>query len=260
MNDLTINGTTGVCGITVPNIAGGFGEGKKSMLVQHIAEIHEKEMKFVNQAINNNRNRFKDGVDVIDLKGSAFEVDLVNHGILNQNAINRSNNIYVLSERGYAKLIKIFDDDLSWDKYDELLDGYFGMREEKPKTHLEVLQSTIGQMVKHEQRIEVVEGRVDSLEDNMRINGAQEQKINSKGRGKVVECLGGKKSKAYQNISKKVFSQFWKEFQRHFEIPRYGELPKVRYQEALQFIDEWSPDTSTRLEIKNLNEQQQFQL
>ncbi len=32
MNELSIDGNTTVCGIEVPNIAGGFGEGKKSML------------------------------------------------------------------------------------------------------------------------------------------------------------------------------------------------------------------------------------
>ncbi|USG63977.1 phage antirepressor KilAC domain-containing protein [Brevibacillus ruminantium] len=125
-----ITGTTKVCGVIVPKIFGGFGEGKKAMLVKHIAEIHEKETKFVNQAINNNRKRFTDGVDILDLKGSQFEVDLVNHGIFNQNSLNRANNIYLLSERGYAKLLKIFDDELAWDKYEEILDGYFRMREE----------------------------------------------------------------------------------------------------------------------------------
>lgn len=256
MSDLTISGTTEVCGVTVPNIAGGFGEGKKSMLVRHIAEIHEKELMFVNQNINRNRNRFKDGIDLIDLKNTDSVITLSNNGILSQNAINRAKNIYLLSERGYAKLLKIFDDELAWDKYDELLDGYFRMRDEKPSNTKLLLQTAL----EHEDRLGNVEERVNSLESNMRINGTQEQKINSKGRSKVVECLGGKKSKAYQEISKKVFSQFWNEFKRYFEIPRYGELPKVRYQEALQFIDEWSPDTSTRLEIKTLNEQQQFQL
>lgn len=260
MDKLLIKGTTEVCGITVPNIAGGFGEDKKSMLAQHIGEIHGKELKFVNQAINNNRNRFKDGVDVIDIKGSTFEVDLVNHGILTQNAINRANNIYNLSERGYAKLLKVFEDDLAWDKYDELLDGYFRMRDEVPTTHLEVLQSTIGELVAQDKRIVVLDGRVGSLEDTMRIDGSQEKRINRKGKRKVMECLGGGKSKAYQEVSKRVFSHFWNEFNQYFEIPRYGELPRIRFDEALHFIEEWSPNTTMRLEIKTLNGQQHMNL
>lgn len=33
-----------------------------------------------------------------------------------------------MSERGYAKLLKILDDDKAWDIYDELVDNYFNMR------------------------------------------------------------------------------------------------------------------------------------
>ncbi|WP_342512839.1 ORF6C domain-containing protein [Sporosarcina sp. FSL K6-1522] len=114
--------------------------------------------------------------------------------------------------------------------------------------------------LQHEERIETVETDVKYLKDHMRINGPQEQRINRNARGKIVEFLGGKDSNAYKVISKKVFSQFWNEFKRYFEIPRYGELPKVRFDEALHFIQEWQPDTSLRLEIKALNNQQHLKL
>ena len=127
---LRLVGTTTICGVNVPKIAGGFGEDKKAMLAKTIAEIHGRELKRVNEDINNNRDRFKDGIDIIDLKRTNFEVNLVDHGIMSQNSVNRSETIYLLSERGYAKLLKIFDDDLAWDKYEAILDEYFHMRDE----------------------------------------------------------------------------------------------------------------------------------
>ncbi|QNK86473.1 ORF6C domain-containing protein [Sporosarcina sp. resist] len=127
---------------------------------------------------------------------------------------------------------------------------------EQPSSTKLLLQAALEQVG----RIEVVETDVKYLKNHMRINGAQEYRINKNGRGKVVECLGGKDSKAYKEISKVIFSQFWNEFKKHFEIPRYGELPKVRFEDAIQFIEEWSPDTSTRLEIKTLNSQQHLRL
>lgn len=82
----------------------------------------------VNQRINDNRSRFKDGIDIIDLKiGYTSDVSL-NLGF-NQSQINASNNIYLLSERGYAKLIKIMDSDKAWEVHDKLVDEYFSMRE-----------------------------------------------------------------------------------------------------------------------------------
>ena len=42
--------------------------------------------------------------------------------------MNASKNIYLLSERGYAKLLKILEDDVAWEQYDKLVDGYFTLR------------------------------------------------------------------------------------------------------------------------------------
>ena len=114
--------------------------------------------------------------------------------------------------------------------------------------------------LEQEGRIEVVETDVKYLKDHMRINGPQEQRIGANARGKVMQCLGGIESAAYKEIGRKAFQQFWREFKKYFEIPRYGELPKVRFEESLQFIQEWSPDTALRLEIKKLNGQQHLKL
>ncbi len=114
--------------------------------------------------------------------------------------------------------------------------------------------------LKQEERLEVVETDVRYLKDNMRINGPQEQRIGKNARGRIVECLGGKDSVAYSELSRKVFSLFWNEFKNYFEVPRYGELPKVRFEEALQYIQEWTPSTALRLEIKKANDQQRLRL
>ena len=128
MNSLKILGQEKVGNFEFTGIEGGFGEGKKSMLVKDIAEIHKRSSKVINQAINMNIKRFRAGVDILDLKASNFEVNLIDLGFT-QNAINRSNNIYLLSERGYSKLLKILEDDTAWEIYDPLVDNYFAMRQ-----------------------------------------------------------------------------------------------------------------------------------
>lgn len=128
MNSLKILGQEKVGNFEFTGIEGGFGEGKKSMLVKDIAEIHKRSSKVINQAINMNIKRFRAGVDILDLKASNFEVNLIDLGFT-QNAINRSNNIYLLSERGYFKLLKILEDDTAWEIYDQLVDNYFAMRQ-----------------------------------------------------------------------------------------------------------------------------------
>ena len=109
-------------------IEGGFGENKKAISAADIAKIHRRELKEVNKLINNNRDKFKDFVDVIDLLSDKnFEVILNNLGLKTSNGQKYA---YILSERGYAKLLKFMDDELSYDLYEQLLDNYFRLRQE----------------------------------------------------------------------------------------------------------------------------------
>lgn len=106
------------------DIEGGFGEGKKSILAKDIANIHNKEFKHINEAINKNRQRFTDGLDIIDLKGTNFVMSMVENGIYTQNAINRSKNIYLLSETGYAKVYTILENK-NEKIFDFIINNYF---------------------------------------------------------------------------------------------------------------------------------------
>lgn len=138
MFKLAIKGLTEVDGMKFHCIEGGFGEGKRAMLIKEIAAIHKREVKKVNELINNNRKRFHDGVDIIDLKTGTYEglvLQMKQQGIFAQAEIGNANNIYVLSERGYSKLLKLLEDDLAWEQYEKLVDGYFTMRKTSRKRY-----------------------------------------------------------------------------------------------------------------------------
>lgn len=129
MNDLKVLGKERVGGFEFTGVEGGFGEDKKAMLVKDIAVIHGTTVRRINEVINRNRKRFRDGVDIIDLLSNKNFAVVLNDSGFTQNQINASNNIYLLSERGYAKLLKILEDDKAWEIYDELVDNYFNMRQ-----------------------------------------------------------------------------------------------------------------------------------
>lgn len=126
-NELKVLGTEHIGKITFTGIEGGFGPGKKAMLIRDIALIHKQTVGNINLLINRNRKRFKDGVDILDLKQIVPNNLFSKYGFTKAQWGN-ANHIYLLSERGYAKLLKIMDDDKAWDIYDELVDNYFNMR------------------------------------------------------------------------------------------------------------------------------------
>lgn len=126
-NQLKVLGTEHIGKIKFTGIEGGFGPGKKAMLIRDIALIHKQTVGNINLLINRNRKRFKDGVDILDLKQIVPNNLFSKYGFTKAQWGN-ANHIYLLSERGYAKLLKIMDDDKAWDIYDELVDNYFNMR------------------------------------------------------------------------------------------------------------------------------------
>lgn len=127
MEALKVLGTEKIGKFEFTGIEGGFGEDKKAMLVRDIALIHNSTIKRINELINRNRKRFRDGIDLIDLK-QVVPNDLFSEYGFTKAQWGNANHIYLLSERGYAKLLKIMDDDKAWDIYDELVDNYFNMR------------------------------------------------------------------------------------------------------------------------------------
>lgn len=123
---------------------------------------------------------------------------------------------------------------------------------ENPNSRKLLLETALA----HEKKFEKHDERLSNLENTMRIDGVQEFRIRKLANQKVVKALGGKDAPAYKELSNKAFSRFWRDFKDHFMIPRYGELPKVQFDEGIDFINAWQPDTSTRLKIDAANKQQ----
>lgn len=66
----------------IPVVSGGFGKDRMCILAKTVAEIHGAKVGDINASIKRNEKRFKDGIDIIDLK---VAINLVNSEILSQN-------------------------------------------------------------------------------------------------------------------------------------------------------------------------------
>lgn len=128
-NTVMVNGKMNFMGLEIPVVSGGFGESKMCILAKTVAEIHGVTVAEVNQNIKRNEKRFTVGKDIIDLKTHNSELSVLKDLGFTQAQIGNAKNIYLFSERGYAKLIKIMDDDKSWEVHDKLVDDYFNLRD-----------------------------------------------------------------------------------------------------------------------------------
>lgn len=129
MELIKINGTKEINGKSVKVVEGGFGENQKCILASDIALQHDLRLDKINTLINNNINRFNNN-DLKDfLKPSEGFRDFAKENGLITN--NRTKNIFLLSERGYTKLVAMMDNsnDKKWEVMDSIIEEYFKMRE-----------------------------------------------------------------------------------------------------------------------------------
>lgn len=163
----------------------------------------------------------------------------------------------IYNEKGIYEIIR----KSAQPKADEFYDWVYDLLSKLRKSELHVNKPNNTKLLlktalEHEEQIDEIKTDVSMLKNTMRIDGVQEFQVRKRANQVVVKSLGGKKAPAYKEMSNKVFSRFWRDFKEHFTIPRYGELPKVKFDEGIDFINIWQPDTSTRLEIDSINRQQ----
>ena len=134
--EIEITGVQEFLGKEIPVIEGGFGEGEKVVLAKTIAEIHEVELKKVNELIKHNLDEFEEGIDILDLKDNGlYQVPLEELGFSNRD-ISISKNIYILSEQGYFTLVSLMRTEKAKGLRKKFRREYFAMRkqikEQKP--------------------------------------------------------------------------------------------------------------------------------
>lgn len=130
--ELLVKGNQSFMGKEIPVILGGFGYDKKCISDKTISEIHNQAEREIRRRITDNIKRFKENIDFIDLKkgvGESHTLELLYNLGYSKQSITQAEHIYILSERGYAKLIKIMDTDLAWEIHDKLIDEYFELKE-----------------------------------------------------------------------------------------------------------------------------------
>lgn len=126
-----VSGKQNFMGHEIPVVEGGFGENAKCVSDKTVAEIHGIKMYHARELISKNKKRFQQGIDFIDLKeriGQNDTLELLQGLGYAKQSTTQAAHIYLFSERGYAKLIKIMDTDLAWEIHDKLIDEYFVMR------------------------------------------------------------------------------------------------------------------------------------
>lgn len=216
------------------------------LTTQQIAEAYGTDTKIISKNFSRNKGRYIEGKHFICLEGEE------KRGFINRRQIDdgskNAKTLYLWTEKGAFLHAKSLNTDKAWEVYDRLVDEYFEKGSRKPMTTAEQIQLLAQGNQDHEERIE-------KLENTMTLDYGQQKYISDLVSKVVIEVLGGKKSNAYDEIGKKVFAECNRDVKTYFDVNARNNIPKLRYQEAVEYIKEWTPCTNTKMMIRDCNVQ-----
>ena len=122
---------------------------------------------------------------------------------------------------------------------------------QKPLSTQEMMRIQLGM-------IDDVSDRVTKLENTMNIDYGQQHSLSELISSRVIELVGGKESNACREIGRKVFSEINHDYKDYFNVNSRANTPRLKYEEAVEYVKNWIPSTNTMMLIKDCNAQVSF--
>lgn len=123
---------------------------------------------------------------------------------------------------------------------------------QKPLSTQEMMRIQLGML-------DDVSDRVSKLENTMNIDYGQQKVLNDLVSARVIKILGGKESNAYKEISKKVFAEINHDYKDYFNVNSRANTPRLKNEQAVEYVKNWMPSTNTMMLIKDCNAQMNFE-
>ena len=99
--------------------------------------------------------------------------------------------------------------------------------------------------------------RITAVENTMTIDYGQQKTLQKTVNRVVVDAMGGKDAPAYNDthVRGRVFSECNDDIQSWFHVSSRNNIPRKRFEEAVEYIQRWKPRTNTVMLIQNVNGQ-----
>lgn len=101
------------------------------------------------------------------------------------------------------------------------------------------------------------EERLTALENTMTADYNQQRVLRKAVSRAVIGALGGEDTPAYidNHVRSKVYSECNRDVQDWFRVNSVGNIPRKRFDEAVEYIQRWKPSTNTVMLIQQTNGQ-----
>lgn len=217
------------------------------LTTQQVAEAYQTSTDTVTRNFNRNKDRYTEGKHYIALEGEEKNA-FVDRGQIDR-GLKNAKTLYLWTQKGCLLHAKSLNTDIAWEVYDRLVDNYFAPV--KQLSQVDMMRIQLGMIDNHEDRI-------TNLENNMTIDYGQQRVLEDTVNKTVIDVLGGKGSCAYEEIGRKVFAECNRDLKHYFNVNARNNVPKKRFDEAVEYAKNWKPCTNTMMLICNYNAQQRL--
>lgn len=215
--------------------------GQRVVTFKDIDDVHGRPDGTARKRFNDNKKRFIEGEDFFVRKTDEAKREF---------SISAPNGLTLITESGYLMLVKSFTDDLAWEVQRQLVNSYFRA---KKLSQVEMMRIQLGMIDEDRKQIKDHESRIENLENTSTINHGQQRVLENTVNKTVISVLGGKESNAYKEIGRKVFAECNRDLKNYFKVNSRDDVPKLHYEDALNYAENWKPCTNTEMMILDCN-------
>jgi Rha family phage regulatory protein len=211
---------------------------------RQIAESFEKNHRDVLRAVDSLKE------DVRNFAQMFFETEA-------PDSYGRPQRTYLMNRDGFTLLAMGFTGKAALEWKLKYIQAFNAMEKKLSTPQMPKLSKEMQALFLLDDRTQRQEQRLTALENTMTVDYNQQRVLRKSISRSVICALGDEKAPAYidNHVRSKVYSECNHDVQDWFRVNSVGNIPRKRFDEAMEYIQRWKPSTNTVMLIQQTNGQ-----
>lgn len=192
----------------------------------------------------------------------SFKKDVPNFGEMffeaeAPDSYGRPQRTYLMNRDGFSLLVMGFTGKAALEWKLKYIAAFNEMEKKLATPQMPRLSKEMQALFLLDDRTQKQEQRLTALENTMTVDYNQQRVLRKSISRAVISALGGEDAPAYidNHVRSKVYSECNHDVQDWFRVNSVGNIPRKRFDEAVEYIQRWKPSTNTVMLIQQTNGQ-----
>lgn len=188
--------------------------------------------------------------DVLNFEQMFFETET-------PDSYGRPQRTYLMNRDGFSLLVMGFTGKAALEWKLKYIQAFNEMEKKLSTPQMPKLSKELQALFLLDDRTQRQEQRLSALENTMTVDYDQQRVLRKCISKSVIGSLGGENAPAYTDphVRGKVYSECNRDVQDWFRVNSVDNIPRKRFDEAVEYIQRWNPSTNTVMLIQQSNGQ-----